>query len=114
MTNYTEQLIAKSKDVSKDVEWWKILANQIRLSADAQLNERMLESVRSGELGRHSVPVNTVLMNPALENIDPWDESKLTSELKEMIIEECKINPWYFMKTCLEYRTIEGHWVPRN
>lgn len=38
------------------------------------------------------------LINPALEHVDPFDVDNLTQEQIDMIIVECKINPWYYFR----------------
>ncbi len=46
------------------------------------------------------------LINPALSGVDPFDPD-LTNETKLLIVNECKINPWYFFRECLRI-PIEG------
>ena len=46
------------------------------------------------------------LINPALSGVDPFDPN-LTNETKLLIVNECKINPWYFFRECLRI-PIEG------
>lgn len=43
-------------------------------------------------------------MNPALEGVDPFDPN-LTAEQKAAVLNECRINPQYFLENCV--RTLE-------
>lgn len=38
------------------------------------------------------------LVNSALADVDPFDVDNLTQDQKDMIVVECKINPWYFFR----------------
>jgi len=44
----------------------------------------------------HAFPL--ALINPLIKDLDPYDEASLSNEQKSMIIEEVKINPWYFFR----------------
>ncbi len=44
----------------------------------------------------HAFPL--ALINPLLKNVDPHDSYNLSIEMKAMIIEEVKINPWYYFR----------------
>jgi len=44
----------------------------------------------------HAFPL--ALINPLLKDVDPHDEENLTLEEKSMILEEIKINPWYYFR----------------
>jgi hypothetical protein len=41
------------------------------------------------------------LKDPALEFVNPLDEDNLTDEMKQRIIIECTVNPWYFIRECV-------------
>ena len=46
------------------------------------------------------------LVNRKLQGVDPFDPD-LSQELKLLIANECKINPWYFFRECLRI-PVEG------
>lgn len=46
------------------------------------------------------VPLHTTLYNKHLIDVDPFDKN-LTDEQKEMILQECKDNPFYFLGECV-------------
>jgi hypothetical protein len=41
------------------------------------------------------------LLDESLEYIDPFNEDNLSDEMKERILLECAINPWYFLRECV-------------
>jgi hypothetical protein len=41
------------------------------------------------------------LADPALEFVDPHDEESLSDEIKQRVIIECTVNPWYFIRECV-------------
>lgn len=42
------------------------------------------------------------LIDKTLLNVDPFDEENLSEEIKERIIFECTINPWYYLRECVK------------
>ena len=51
------------------------------------------------------------LMTPALKGVDPHSPD-LTIEQKAMIAQECKYNPWYFLREVLRVPQVGGEGVP--
>lgn len=118
MPTFVEQLIAKKTTKSREVQWWLALSYEIKKNADKVIQENLLKRVQSGALsGKNSVvPSVVTLKNRSLENIDPWDDASLTPELKKAILEECRVNPWYFFKVALKPPQIQllYKWTPRR
>ena len=52
-----------------------------------------------------------ILNNPELVNVDPW-APKLSLNMKEKVIEECKTNIWYYLREVIRFKDCGGDIVP--
>jgi hypothetical protein len=53
------------------------------------------------KLGVNNCQWPLALLNPALQGIDPHDHENLSKDIKEAIIIECQLNPWYAFREVL-------------
>lgn len=52
-----------------------------------------------------------ILNNPELVNVDPW-APKLSINIKEKVIEECKTNIWYYLREVIRFKDCGGGIIP--
>ena len=76
-------------------DWLKYPSAIAHLSTKNESWMHMAKAYKAMGISNHLFLLS--LINPLLEHLDPHDPF-LTQDQKDMVIAECKINPWYFFR----------------